>query len=86
MSKREDLLKKLCRSPTPRNFLVRELDSLMGKCGCAKGNGGRGSSIQYVHERTKRMLTFDQPHPGDELYRYQVTMVIQFLKSVGELD
>ena len=38
-----------------------------------------------VHETSKRIVQFDGPHPGNELYRYQVKMVIRFLKEVGEL-
>lgn len=86
MSKKEDLLEKLRRKPAPKNFSLRELDMLMAKCGCVKGNGGRGSSIQYVHEATKRMLTFDQPHPGKELYRYQIEKVIAFLGDIEDTD
>lgn len=86
MPRKDDLLEKLCRKPAPKNFTVRELDTLMLKCGCQKGSGGRGSGIQYVHGESKRMLTFDQPHPGNELYRYQITKAIEFLKNIGELD
>ena len=28
---------------------------------------------------------FDEPHPGKELYTYQVKAVIDFLKEVGEI-
>ena len=39
----------------------------------------------YFHEETKRILQFDGPHPGHELYRYQIKKVIQFLREVGEI-
>lgn len=39
-----------------------------------------------MHNETKRVLQFDQPHPGNELYRYQINKTIQFLKDIGELD
>ncbi len=85
MSKKEDLLEKLCRKPLPKNFTKAELDTLMKRCGCEKYAGGRGSSIAYFHIKTKRILQFDEPHPGKELYIYQIKMTIQFLKDVGEL-
>lgn len=85
MPSKGDLLGKLKQKPTPRNFTTRELDALMSKCGCKKYSGGRGSSIKYFHKDTKRVLQFDEPHPGNELYLYQVKMVIEFLKQVGEL-
>ena len=28
---------------------------------------------------------FDGPHPGNELYRYQIKMIIKFLGEVGEI-
>ena len=83
--KKEDLLKKLCRRPAPKNFTTKELDAPLGKCGCLKFSGGRGSGIGYVHEPTKRVLQFDGPHPGNELYHYQIKKTIQFLKDIGVL-
>ena len=71
--------------PAPTNFTVRELDDLMKKCNCEKFQGGRGSGIGYVHLPTKRIVQFDGPHPGKELYRYQIKDVIAFLKEVNEI-
>jgi len=85
MPSKKTLLDKLCRKPVVRNFTKQELDSLMGKCGCAKHPGGRGSSIRYYHEVSGRILTFDEPHPENELYTYQVKKVIQFLREIGEI-
>ena len=85
MSKKENLIKKLMQKPIPTNFTTRELDMLMKNCGCKKFEGGRGSGIGYLHTATKRIIQFDGPHPGNELYRYQIKMVIQFLKEVGEI-
>lgn len=85
MPKKDDLLEKLCRKPIPKNFTKRELDILMRKCRCEKFSGGRGSGIGYVHEKTKRILQFDEPHPGNELYGYQIKKTIQFLHDIGEI-
>lgn len=85
MPKKEELIDKLCKKPAPSNFSVRELDQLMAKCDCKKRDGGRGSSIAYYHERENRVLTFDAPHSGHELYRYQIKMVIKFLKDIEEI-
>ncbi|QIB69764.1 type II toxin-antitoxin system HicA family toxin [Aminipila butyrica] len=86
MPKKEDLLDKISRKPSPNNFTTRELDTLLGKCNCDKFSGGRGSSIAYCHRETKQTLQFDGPHPGNELYRYQIKMVLKFLKDIGEID
>lgn len=84
MASKEALLRKLTARPIPRNFTMRELDQLMRKCGCIRLDGGRGSGILYAHPTTKRKLTFDQPHPGNELYLYQLKKVIDFLIAIGE--
>ncbi|MDD2957217.1 MAG: type II toxin-antitoxin system HicA family toxin [Lachnospiraceae bacterium] len=86
MPKKQDLIEKLCRKPNPKNFTTRELDLLMAKCDCEKFSGGRGSGIGFVHTETERILQFDQPHPGNELYRYQINKTIQFLKDIGEIE
>lgn len=86
MPKKEVLIEKLCRKPSPKNFTKRELDTLMGKCDCEKFQGGRGSGIGFCHTKTQRILQFDEPHPGNELYGYQVRMVIKFLKEIGEIE
>ena len=85
MPKKQDLIDKLCRKPSPNNFTKRELNTLMRKCGCEQYSGGRGSSIKFVHTATMRVLQFDEPHPENELYRYQIKMVIEFLKEIGEI-
>lgn len=86
MPKKSDLIEKLCRKPSPKNFTKKELDTLMGKCNCSKFPGGRGSGIRYFHNDTKRVLQFDEPHPGNELYSYQIKKTIQFLKDINELE
>lgn len=85
MPTKEALISKLTGKPMPRNFNVSELDALMRKCGCEKYRGGRGSGIGYRHVPTGRAIQFDAPHPGKELYLYQVRAVISFLRGVGEI-
>ena len=85
MPSKETLIKKLMSKPMSTNFTVRELDLLMKKCMCRKFSGGRGSGIGYMHEETGRIVQFDAPHPGNELYRYHVNMVRRFLEEIGEI-
>ena len=86
MPSKEDLLDKLYRKPYPKNFTTRELDSLMSKCNCIKVQGGRGSGIGYVHKDSKRVVQFDGPHPGKELYRYQIEKIKKFIDDIGERE
>lgn len=83
MPKKDALLQKIQRKP--KNFTKRELDTLMKQCGCQKFPGGRGSSIGYYHTDTGRILQFDGPHPGNELYDYHVRKVVKYLKDIGEI-
>lgn len=85
MPPKEKLLDKLFQKRQPRNFSKQELDSLMEQCNCIKGQGGRGSGIRYYHSRTGIVLTFDEPHPGNDLYLYQIKKVKQFLTETGEV-
>lgn len=85
MSKRDALLEKLLRKPPPKNFTKKELDALMSKCNCEKFSGGRGSSIGYYNQATGRIIQFDEPHPGNELYGYQIRKIIQYLKEIKEI-
>ena len=85
MSKKEKLIVRLCSKPIPRNFTLSELYTLVQCCGCTIKQGGRGSGIRIVHIEKKRVLAFDRPHPGNELYSWQVQAVIDFLKEIGEI-
>ena len=84
MSQKDDLLDRI--KSRPKDFTVKELDSLMAKCGCTKQSGGRGSALKYVHSATNRVLIFDGPHPENELYSYQIKKVLKFLIEVGEIS
>lgn len=86
MPRKDRLIEKLCRRPLPKNFTTQELDALMSQCGCKKFPGGRGSSIAFLHEDTNRVLQFDEPHPGNELYTYQIKKTIRFLKDIGAIE
>ena len=84
MPAKEKLIRKLFQSGLPRNFTKQDLDALLSQCGCKKGNGGRGSGIRFIHNASGRILAFDEPHPGNDLYPYQIKMVRKYLKEIGE--
>lgn len=86
MPSKEVLLKKLMSTPLPTNYTMRDLDTLMKKCGCKKFSGGRSSAVKYVHEKSGRIVQFDAPRPGNELYRYHVNAVKKFLSDIGEVE
>ena len=84
MPSKDKLLAKLFQKKLPRNFTKQDLNALMSQCGCLRGQGGRGSGIRFYHESTGRILAFNEPHPENELYPYQVKLTRQFLKDIGE--
>ena len=84
MGKKEKYIDELFSHPITKDFTISKLDKLMNECGCEKFSGGRGSSLKYFHKKTGRILTFDGPHPGKELYIYHVKMVRKFLIDIGE--
>ena len=71
MPTKEKLLRKLFQKRLPRNFTKQDLSALLAQCGCRKGQGGR-------------ILAFDEPHPENELYPYQLKLVRRFLREIGE--
>ncbi len=86
MGKRDALMARLLRMP--KDFEQREMDTLMSQCGCVKSNRGRtsGSAIEYVHQGTKRIFTYHQPHPGNMIKLYILKAAKQFLQDVGEIQ
>ncbi len=84
MPTKEKLLKKLQATPAPKNFTIKEYETLMSKCNCSKYQGGRGSGVGFRHESGRKII-FDLPHPRKELSKYMIEKVIKFLQEVGEM-
>lgn len=84
MPSKKKLLAKLYQNGIPKNFTTNDLDQLMSKCNCSKYSGGRGSAIKYYHSKSGRILQFNAPHPGKELYAYHIRMVRDFISDIGE--
>ena len=86
MSNKEQLIRKLMNNPITKTFSVRDLDKLLSSCGCVKMIGGRGSAIKYKHLDSGKVLIFDKPHPGNNLYRYHIMLVRRILKTIREVE
>lgn len=86
MSTKKKLKEKFREQPYNKNLTEKDLDALMSQCGCEKKSGGRGSGLRYVHIKTKRVLTFDGPHPAKELKHYQIKKVCDFLDEIEHFD
>lgn len=84
MSSKQKLLDRFLRNE--KNLTVANLDTLMQQHNCQKCSSGRGSGLRYVHTETKRVLTFDGPHPEKEVKRFHVKKVVGFLQELGLVD
>lgn len=86
MSKTDSLLNKIMNRAAVISF--REVDSLLSKCGYILNNKGKtsGSRLQYVHEKSKRIIAFDKPHPESDVPRYVKERIIEALKQEGYIN
>lgn len=85
MSKRDKLVKKLQSSSV--NFTYRELKTLLTGMGYIEHTKGKssGSRVAFINEATNHIIRLHKPHPGDQLKRYQITLICDELKKGGLL-
>ena len=86
MSKIEKLVAKLLANPLPVSFTYQELVRLMAFFGHEVKAKASGSRVRFTHPETKSVCAMHRPHPGNELKKYQILQVIEFLKEQGDLD
>lgn len=84
MSRHDKLAARLKR--VPRDFTWSELVTLLEGLGYTEVKRGKtgGSRRRFVH-RTAAMISLHQPHPGNELKRYQVALVLETLTREGRI-
>jgi predicted RNA binding protein YcfA (HicA-like mRNA interferase family) len=70
---------KACRGPFPYRELVR----LLGALGYVDKTGNGGSGRKFVHETTKQIIKFHEPHPGNEIKPYLVRQIREKLEEQG---
>ncbi len=84
MSKHEKLIARLLERP--RNFTWDEAITLLSRCGYRLYKRGSGSSHKAFHcVDTGDVIHISQPHPGNELKRYQMDELIKKLKQTGRI-
>ncbi len=81
MSKHEKLTGKLLR--LPKNFSYEEMVTMLAGFGYVKVERKRasGSAVMFYHKELNDKIMFHKPHPGNELKRYILELVIEKLKS-----
>ena len=86
MSKHEKIIKRF--KSKPRNFTFDELRQLLKGFGYIEQHKGKtsGSRVAFIHAGIGHVIRLHKPHPGNELKQYQVSLIIDELKSQGFLE
>ena len=81
MSRHEKLREKLLR--LPKNFTYDEMVTLLGGFGYIEEERKRssGSSVMFYNKGLNDKIMFHRPHPGKELKRYILEMIIEKLQT-----
>jgi hypothetical protein len=79
MTKNEKLKERLLRRP--KDFTYNELASLLNSFGYVEENRGRssGSAVMFYNRELNDKIMFHKPHPGKELKKYILEMIIEKL-------
>ena len=86
MSKIEKLIVKLQKKPTPKDFNWDELLKVLIHFEfepMTKGKTG-GSRRKFINA-DKIVISLHEPHPRNELKKYQIDQVLELLRSEGLL-
>jgi hypothetical protein len=80
MSKHQKLREKLLK--LPRNFTYKEIVTLLRGYGYKEEERRRsaGSAVIFYNKPLNDKIMFHKPHPGNELKRYILEMIIEKLK------
>ncbi len=86
MSKHEKIINIL--NSRPKNFTYNELCQLLKGFGYVEHHKGKtsGSRVAFIHEKVSHIIRLHKPHPGNELKQYQISLIIDELKSRGFLE
>ncbi len=78
--KQRKTLVSVFSSPTPKNIVWADIESLLLAIGCELIEGS-GSRIAFIRDGQK--ADFHRPHPGKEAKPYQVRNAKDFLTKLG---
>jgi hypothetical protein len=78
--KQKKTLSAVYKTPTPKNLVWADIESLFIALGCELIEGS-GSRVSFLRDGKK--ADFHRPHPGKEAKPYQVRDAKDFLLSLG---
>ena len=79
-SKQRKILADIFSSPTRKNLVWADIESLLLAIGCEIVEGD-GSRVAFLRDGQK--ADFHRPHPGKEALPYQVRNARNFLRKIG---
>lgn len=82
MARKDKLIARLLSDP--KDFTWDETCTLMKACGFELKNRG-GSKRMFIHVQTRRKVGMHEPHSRPALIRYELDLLIDGLKEVGEI-
>lgn len=84
MSKLEKEIERL--KSKPKDFTYNEAKKILNKFGFIENNKGKtsGSRVKFINNE-KIIIELHKPHPKNILKSYQINIMINKLKELGEL-
>lgn len=82
MARKDKLIARLRSGP--KDFTWAEACTLMGACGFELKNRG-GSRRMFIHTETRRKVGMHEPHSRSALLPYELDLLIDGLREVGEI-
>jgi len=81
MTKHEKLKEKLLK--IPKSFTYDEMIKFLNGFGYIEEERGRssGSAVMFYNKELNDKIMFHKPHPGKELKRYILEMIIEKLRN-----
>ena len=80
-NKQRKVLEKIFQKPTPSNIKYNEVESLLISLGVNVDTSRKGSNVYF--EYNGKMQNIHRPHPQNELKKYAVEDIRNFLSSIG---
>ncbi|WP_078125748.1 type II toxin-antitoxin system HicA family toxin [Leptospira alexanderi] len=86
MSKGQKLIQRFIGKP--KDFSYDELRKLLSSYGYKEDNSGKssGSRVVWVNFETKHIIRLHKPHPKNILKSYQISQILEELKSEGYIE
>ena len=72
----------------PKDYTYTEAKVLLSQLGFEEYNKGKtsGSRVKFYREKDKKVILLHKPHPGEIMKSGAVAALVEFLKSLGELQ